>query len=318
MLSALSYCRISLKERLEQLFLFVEFMHDRLLKLFACPICSASLIFQGTIRVDRCVKGFLKCSSGHTFQVKEQIGLLKDAKQSEMEFEWKVDVADEEKYLEIRKEYDSYLTDDQKAATKRMIDNLAGYVSRSSLQSDGIVLDVASGMGTFLLPLLDKLSVGSTVIGTDIDERPLRGLMNMSRKAGSYDRLSLVMVDAKHLCFKTNVFSTASSFFGFDNVPETVLALKECARVLRVGGRVFFASLWYREESESMRLAMEYKVDQIASAGRLKDALAKSGLVLDRVEEVYSARWPRNPMDLLPVEGDEYTHVIVSARKPEN
>ena len=67
-----------------------------------------------------------------------------------------------------------------------------------------------------------------------------------------------------------------------------------------------------------MRLAEEYKVSQIASEGRLKDALAKSGLVLDRVEEVYSALWPHNPMDLLPVEGDGYTHVIVSARKPEN
>jgi SAM-dependent methyltransferase len=126
------------------------------------------------------------------------------------------------------------------------------------------------------------------------------------------------VTDAKHLCFKDAVFSTVSSFFGFDNVPETVLALKECGRVLRVGGRVFFASLWYREGSESMRLAEEHKVGQIASEGRLKDVLAKSGLILDRVEEVYSGLWPRNPMDLLPVEGDEYTHVIVSARKPGN
>jgi uncharacterized protein YbaR (Trm112 family) len=117
----------------------VESVHDRLLKLLACPICSASLSFQGTIRKSRCVKGFLKCSSGHTFQVKEQIGLLKDAKLSEMEFEWKVDVADEEKYLEVRKEYDSYLRDDQKAAIRTIIENLAGYVSRSSLRSDSMV-----------------------------------------------------------------------------------------------------------------------------------------------------------------------------------
>jgi ubiquinone/menaquinone biosynthesis C-methylase UbiE len=227
-------------------------------------------------------------------------------------------VADEQKYLEISKEYDSYLRGDQKAAIGKMIENLTGYVSSSSLESDGIVLDVASGMGTSVLPLLDKFSAGFAVIGTDIDERPLRGLMNRSRKVGSYDRLSLVVVDAKHLCFKSDVFSTVSSFFGFDNVPETVLALEECARVLRVGGRVFFASLWYREGSESMRLAEEYKVGQIASEGRVKDALAKSGLILDRVDEVYSGLWPHNPMDSLPVEGDEYAHVIVCARKPEN
>lgn len=292
-------------------------MHNRLAELLACPVCSASLSFVGTIRDNRYVNGYFKCPSKHMFQVKEQIGLLKDAKQSEKEFEWKINVADEKKYLETRREYDSYLRDDQKTATQKMIDKLADYVTRSSLQSDNTILDIASGMGTFLLPLLDKISTYSTVIGTDIDEKPLRGLMNRSLKTGTYNKLTLIVTDAKHLCFKNAALSTVSSFFGFDNVPQTVLALKECARILRPGGQTFFASLWYREGSESMRLADKHNVGQIASEGRLKDALAKSVLTLDHVEEAYSGLWPHNPMDLLPVEGDEYTHVIVSARKPE-
>jgi ubiquinone/menaquinone biosynthesis C-methylase UbiE len=293
-------------------------MHDKLGKLLACPVCSASLFFEGEMCGNRYVNGYFKCPSGHVFQVKEQIGFLKDAKLSEKEFEWKVNVADEKKYLEVRRKYDSYLRDDQKAATRKMMDKLLDHVNRSSQQSDNVVLDVASGMGTFLLPLLAKSSANSLVIGTDIDERPLRGLMNRSLKAGTYDKLSLVVTDAKHLCFKNAVFSTVSSFFGFDNVPETVLALRECARVLRAGGRTFFVSIWYREGSESMRIAKEHNCGQIASEGRLKDALVKSGLVLDQVEEAYSGLWPHNPMDLLPVEGDEYSHVIVSARKPKH
>ncbi len=300
------------------LFWLVKCMHDKLVSLLACPVCSGSVVFEGTVREKRFVKGVFKCSSGHVFQVKEQIALLKDAKLSENEFEWTVNVADEEKYLEVRREYDSYLRDDQKKAIHDTIEKLSGYVSRSSLQSDGVVLDIASGMGTLVLPLLDKSSPDSTIIGTDIDEKPLRGLKQRSIRAGTYDRLSLVVTDAKRLCFKNEVFSTVSSFFGFDNVPETVLALKECARVLRTDGRVFFASLWFGEGSESMRAAEEYKVGQIASEGRLKDALGRSGLVLDRVEKTYSGLWPHNPMDLLPVEGDEYAHVIVSARKPQS
>jgi len=301
----------------------VKYMHDKLGKLLACPICSASLRFEGTIRESRYVNGHFKCPSGHMFQVKEQMGLLKDARLSEKEFEWKVNVANEKKYLEMRQQYDSFLRDDQKAATQKIMEKLADYVSRSVLQSDNMVLDVASGMGTFLLPLLNKISANSKVVGSDIDERPLRGLMNRSLKAGTYDKLSLVVTDAKHLCFKNAVFSTVSSFFGFDNVPETVLALKECARVLRPNGRTYFVSLWYREGSESMKLAEKHNVGQIASEGRLKDVLAKSGLILDQVEEMYSGLWPYNPMDLLPVEGDEYAHVIASARKarraqPEN
>lgn len=302
---------------MDSYFEFVKRMHHRIGKLLACPVCSASLFYEGTMCGDRYVNGYFKCSSGHVFQVKEQIGFLKDAKLSEKEFEWKVNVADENKYLEVRRQYDSYLRDDQKAATLRILNKLAEYVNRSSIQSDNTMLDVASGMGTFLLPLLERSSADSVIIGTDIDERPLRGLMNRSLKAGTYDKLSLVVTDAKHLCFKNNIFSTVSSFFGFDNVPETVLALKECARVLRVGGRTFFVSIWYREGSKSMRAADEHHCGQIASEGRLKDALAKAGLILDEAEEAYSGLWPYHPMDMLPVEGDEYLHVIVSARKPE-
>jgi ubiquinone/menaquinone biosynthesis C-methylase UbiE len=269
-------------------------MHDKLGKLLACPICSASLLFEGTIHESRYINGYFKCPLRHMFQVKD---------------------ANEKKYLEVRQQYDYFLRDDQKATTQKISEKLADYVSRSALQSDNTVLDVASGMGTFLIPLLNKISADSKVVGTDIDERPLRGLMNRSLKAGTYNKLSLVVTDAKHLCFKNAVFSTVSSFFGFDNVPETMRALKECARVLHPNGRTHFVSLWYREGSESMKLAEKHNVGQIASEGRLKDALAKSGLILDQVEEMYSGLWPYNPMDLLPVEGDEYAHVIVSARK---
>jgi ubiquinone/menaquinone biosynthesis C-methylase UbiE len=249
------------------------------------------------------------------YQVKQQIGLIKDAKQSEKEFEWKINVANEQKYAEIRQQYDSYLRDDQKTAIQQMIQKLADNVNLSIPQTDNTVLDIASGMGTFLLPLLDKAPANSTIIGTDIDEKPLRGLMNRAVKTQTYDKLTLIVTDAKHLCFKKETFSTVSSFFGFDNIHETQLALKECARILRPNGQTFFASLWYREGSESMQLAEKHNISQIASEGRLKDTLTKSGLTLEHVEKMYTGLWPNNPMDLLPVEGDEYTHVIVSATK---
>ena len=131
-------------------------MHNRLAELLACPVCQASLSFVGTIRENRYVNGYFKCPSKHMFQVKEQIGLLKDAKQSEKEFEWKINVADEKKYLEIRQEYDSYLSDDQKTATQKMIDKLADYVTRSSLRSDNTILDIASGMALSSSPYSTK------------------------------------------------------------------------------------------------------------------------------------------------------------------
>jgi ubiquinone/menaquinone biosynthesis C-methylase UbiE/uncharacterized protein YbaR (Trm112 family) len=293
-------------------------MREGMLKLLACPVCLRPLTFKGKTGNDRFTSGHFKCSVGHMYQVKEQVGLLKDAKMSEDEFEWKVNVADEKKYEEIRRQYDSYLTPEQKAATQRIKDKLVDTVSRSSAASDNMVLDVATGMGTFLAPLLEKCSADASIIGTDIDEKPLRGLMNKTVKAGTYPQLSLIVADAKHLCFQNPVFFTVSSFFGFDNVPETALAFKQVSRVLQDGGHVFFTSLWYEEGSESMRLAEKHGVAQVASEARLEKALARSGLVLDSVDEAYSGVWPHNPMDLLPVDGDEYKHVIVRAHKSEH
>jgi len=291
-------------------------MHEKTAKLLACPVCSSPLTFEGKTSNGRFINGYFKCSAGHMYQVKEQVGLLKDARMSAKEFEWKVNVADEKKYAEIRCQYDSYLTQEQKVATQRMKEKLVDYVSRSSTESDNMVLDIATGMGTFMASLLEKCSADALIIGTDVDEKPLRGLMNKIMKAGTYPKLSLIVTDAKHLCFGNNVFFTVSSFFGFDNVPETGLAFKETSRVLQDGGRVFFNCLWYREGSDSMRLAEKYGICEVASEARLRKTLAQAGLVLDSVEETYSGVWPHNPMDLLPVEGDEYKHVIAHARKP--
>jgi ubiquinone/menaquinone biosynthesis C-methylase UbiE len=292
-------------------------MRDRIAEFLACPICRRLLIFEGKGADDRFANGYFQCGKGHVFQVKEEIGIFKDAKTSAKEFEWKVDVADERRYDEIRKQYDSYFSEVQKRAIRMMMDRLIHHVVRSAAGSDNVILDVATGMGTFILPLAGGCSEDAFVIGTDVDEKPLRGAMSKARKADVYRRLSFVVTDAKHLCFKNNSLCTVFSFFGFDNIPKTVLALKESARVLRVGGRMFFSSLWLKENSESMRLAEKHNVCQIATRSKVQSALKKSGLVLEEVEETYSGVWSHNPMDLLPVEGDEYKHVIVQARKPE-
>lgn len=293
-------------------------MHEQILQFLVCPICGSPLIFEGRKSDNRFVNGYFKCSNGHMYQVKEEIGVLKDAKMSANEFEWKVDVADEKRYDEIKKQYNSYLRRDQKIAIRKLTGKLINHVVKSCEESDNKILDIATGMGGFILPLAEENSEDLVIIGTDIDEKPLRGAMNKAKKANTYHKISLIVTNAKSLSFKSNVFSTISSKFGFDNVPEAALAFKESARVLQPGGKIIFSSLWLKENSESMRLAEKHRVDQLASEARLKKTMRKVGLILDWVENIYSGVWPHNPMDLLPVEGDEYIHITAQARKPKN
>ena len=302
-------------ESLQLFFFRVSLVREQVGEFLACPVCRSPLKFEGKRGTGRFLRGYFTCNLSHVFQVKQEIGLFKDAKMSAHEFEWKINVADQSKYDEIRKQYDSYLREDQKCAMQKTKDRLVNYVVESCADPNCAVLDVATGMGTFILDLAEGCSRDALLVGTDIDERPLRGALNRARKASVYDRLSFIVTDAKHLCFGKGSLLTVSSYFGFDNVPETSLAFKETARVLGDGGRLFFSSLWLKENSDSIRLAEKHNVCQIASEERLNKALERAGLVRDFVEEIYSGVWPHNPMDLLPVEGDQYSHVIVHARK---
>jgi len=276
------------------------------------------MVFDGESTDNRLVNGYLKCAGGHFYQVKEEMGLVKDAKLSAREFEWKVDVADERKYDEIQRQYTSYLSDDLKTALNNLTDKLVQSALDSCRESDNIVLDIASGMGRLILQLASKSPEKTIVIGTDVSEKPLRGAMNKAKKGTVYQKLSLIVTDAKHLAFKNEALSTISSNFGFDNIPETILALNETFRVLKPNGKAIFSSIWLRENSKSIKLAEKYGVGQIASENRLKKSLEKIGFKLDWIEEIYSGVWPHNPMDLLPVQGDEFSHVIVQISKPKN
>ena len=290
-------------------------MHVELEELLACPSCGERMVFKGQKSEERFISGYFACAKGHLFQVKEEVGLLKEAKLSADEFEWKVDVADEKKYDEIRKRYDSFLGEERKAAMEKPRDLMVQKLLKLGVESDCRVLDVASGMGTFILPLAAKGDSILRIIGTDVDEKPLRGALNKAKKAGIYEKISLVVTDAKHLAFGSGVLANVSSYFGFDNVPRASLALKEAARVLRSGGRVVFCSLWYEENSKSVELADKHGVGELASESRMRKVLDDAGFVLDSVDVVYSGVWPYNPMDLLPVEGERYQHVVVEATK---
>ena len=290
-------------------------MRVDLAELLACPCCGKRMVFKGDESGGRFQSGYFSCPSGHLYQVKEEIGLFKEGRLSANEFEWKVDVADETRYEEVRRRYDEYLGEERRTALRKMQDHMIDRITEVALTSDRRVLDVASGMGTFVLPLAEKSSQDFHVVATDIDEKPLRGLMGKARRIGVYGRISLLVTDAKHLAFKSGVLSSVSSFFGFDNVPDASLALREAARVLRVGGRVIFCSLGYEENSKSVALADEHSVGELASEDRLRGVLEGCGFALSSLEVFYSGVWPHNPMDLLPIEGERYEHVVIEAVK---
>lgn len=283
-------------------------MKISLLHILSCPICHSSLKFEGSSSAERIIRGHFQCQNGHLFQVTDEIPILKAPKLSSKEFVWKVEFPNLQRYEEIQRQYASYLSEEQKEADRLMMKKLVDPVSREKL-----VLDIASGMGRLLISLSKQ--VGKEIIGTDVDETPLRGAKLKLEEHKTYANVSLCVMDGKHFAIKPQTFSCATSYFGLDNIPDTIKALKEIARIMKRDGRLVMTTLWLKEGSKSLALSEKHGYGAISTRDRLVETLESTGFKLDSEEVFYSGKWPHNPMDLIPVEGDWFAHVLLMARK---
>ena len=242
--------------------------------------------------------------------MKDEIPIIKDPKISQGEFTWEVKFPNLQRYDEIQQKYRSYISEEQSKADKSLINELAREVSDEEL-----VVDIGSGMGNLLRGLADQPHRKASLMGTDVDETPLRGAKIKLEEQKSYRNVSLCVMDGKHLAIKTQKLACITSFFGFDNIPDSAEAIREANRVLIPNGRLAFATMWLKKDSKSMSLAESLGYGAIATEDRLKEALEKTGFKFYSAETFYSGKWPHNPMDRIPVEGDWFAHVMVLARR---
>jgi len=225
-------------------------MKTSLLTLLSCPLCHSPLNFEGTRSAERIVKGYFQCPNGHLYQVREEIPILKDPKLSSNEFTWKIEFPNLQRYEEIQRQYGSYLSKEQKEADTLMTQKLV-----EKLSGEKLVLDIASGMGRLLVNLSKQMRDGVDLIETDVAETPLRGAKLKLEKEGTYNKVSFCVMDGKHLALKSQSLSCVTSYFGFDNIPDTKKAFNEVAKILKPDGHLVFTTLRLREQSKSLDLA---------------------------------------------------------------
>lgn len=285
-------------------------MRTELLDVIACPRCRLRLGFSGDTSDGRFVNGLLRCRRGHAYQVRDEIPILKEQKLSKGEFEWKVGFPDIKKYDETRKRYASFLSEELIDADREMVDEIARAASEEE-----VVLDVASGMGTLLIALSHSVHARCHILGMDVDEKPLRGARIKLEEQKGYGRASLCVMDGKHLGIRSRRLPCVISHFGFNNIPRAGSAFREVARVLGAHGKLLFSAIWLEEGSKSLALAEKLGYGGTMTETGINKTLEEAGFKTDSTKVFYSGQWKHNPMDLLPIEGDRFAHVLVRASK---
>ncbi len=110
-------------------------------------------------------------------------------------------------------------------------------VDALDLKGGEMVLDVGAGSGQILTMIAERLSHGKA-IGTDIST----GMVNITRKRikkeGLEERAEVVIDDIEDSNFSDDHFDRIIATFTFTTIPDPVSAAKECARILKPGGKM--------------------------------------------------------------------------------
>jgi len=104
------------------------------------------------------------------------------------------------------------------------------------------LLDVATGTGDLAI-MAAKAYPDITVSGIDLVPRMVERGMEKVKSKGLEGRVTLAEGDALKLPFEPDAFDTTTIAFGIRNIPDTLGALREMARVTAPGGRVMVLEL---------------------------------------------------------------------------
>ena len=128
------------------------------------------------------------------------------------------------------------------------------------------VLDIAGGTGDLALAFAKKVGPTGQVVHTDINEAMLRTGRDRLLDAGVI--LPTTVCDAEHLPFADGHFDRVSVAFGLRNMTHKDQALREMARVLKVGGRLLV--LEFSQVAAPLRKAYDlYSFSVLPRLGRL-------------------------------------------------
>jgi SAM-dependent methyltransferase len=137
--------------------------------------------------------------------------------------------------LRFRSEYDYALFEYYRSA------KVIAFLERAGVTIQGRVLDAGCGGGGMPLSLADEADL---VVGIDPAQRFGDAGVRIGRDKG-LRHLHFALADGMALPFPTGTFDLVLSHAVIEHVSDASLYLRECARVLRPGGRVYLSTAPY-------------------------------------------------------------------------
>ncbi len=290
-------------------------MLERVARVLCCARCGGDLSREFPLQK---VGGRLRfadlrcrqCAAG--WAIREGVGIF--GKPAPEPMDWRADpglfarTPDEEYW----RTYLAALPPEAERGVEQALSALEGCVRGLS----GLLVDFSTCTGHVLRRVTGPGASRELFVGLDPDLPRLYATQAALRKDRCYSRVSLAQVEPRHWPLRDRSAQGVVSFYGPSIVPYARTWMDEVARVLRPGCPFVFSSLLTRERTLTLRQAARLHLEETLTEPRLRQALEHSGLLVDSWEVIaHGSRWPRNPFDPLPLEGDPWSHVLVRARR---
>lgn len=275
---------------------------------FACPVCQADFLLSTYKKTkERIIDGELKCKKcGRKFRIKNSIAYfvsppgkqaLDDKKAREIIIK-----------QEIPKTWLKHFSKEELVALRKEWSWMLSVINKKD--KNAVHLDFATGTGRFLRNIVSRTK--GEIIALDFGYSTCRELAYFFKKIKKYRRVSVVCADARKMPFKDEVFDSATSWVGLDEV-KMEKALKEARRVLKKGSFLAVSGLHYKKESESFLLAQKHHINFITKEAVIR-TLKKANFKKIEHKIFFSGKWNEKE-SYLPVFGDSYSTFAIRAQK---
>ena len=105
-------------------------------------------------------------------------------------------------------------------------------------ESEGLILDVASGPGGGLAPTVLHMNPEATILMDDLRLGLLKEWQRVLKGKG-ISKISFALFDATEMPLKQNSVDIIEDVGGFDNIPQGAKAVREAYQTLKPGGMLF-------------------------------------------------------------------------------